>query len=58
MQHSCELTVADAKIISSGVITHTVCIAFALGAGAHRKVLELFVTRLGQYPVILGLPWF
>ena len=57
MQHPRDLTVADGRIISSGAITHTVRIAFALGAGAHREVLELFVTRLGQYPVVLGLPW-
>ena len=58
MQHSCDFTVADGRIISSEAITHTVRIAFALGAHRqHRKVLELFVTRLGQYPVVLGLPW-
>ena len=55
MQHPRDLTVADGRIISLGAITHTVCIAIA--SGAHRKVLELFITRLGQYPVVLGLLW-
>ena len=55
MQHPRDLTVADGRIVSSGAITHTVRIAFALGA--HREVIKLFVTRLGQYPVVLGLPW-
>ena len=56
LQHPQDLTVADSRTIYSGSITHTVRIAFALGA-THREVLELFVTILGQYPVVLGLPW-
>ena len=55
MQHPCDLTVADGRTVSSGAITHTVHIAIALGA--HREVLKLFVTTLGQYPVVLDLPW-
>ena len=55
LQYPRDLTVADGRTISSGAITHTVRIAFALGA--HREVFKLFVTRLGQYPVVLGLPW-
>ena len=56
LQHPRDLTVADGKIISSGAITHTVRIALALG-GTHHEVLKLFITTLGQYPVVLGLPW-
>ena len=55
LQHPRDLTVADGRTISSGAITHTVRIAIALRA--HREVLELFVTTLGQYPVVLSLPW-
>ena len=55
MQYLCDLTVADGRTVSSGAITHTVRIALALKA--HRKVLELFITTLGQYPVVLDLPW-
>ena len=56
MQHPRDFTVADGRIISSGAITHTVRFAFALGK-THCEVLELFVTTLDQYPVVLGLPW-
>ena len=55
MQHFCDLIVADYRIVSSGAIMHTVRIAIALKA--HCEVIKLFVTRLGQYPVVLGLPW-
>ena len=54
LQHPRDLTVANSRTVSSGAITHTVQIALALGA--HRKVLELYVTTLGQYSVVLGLP--
>ena len=56
MQHPCDFTVADGRIISSGAITHIVRIALALGR-THCEVLELYITRLGQYPVVLGLSW-
>ena len=55
LQHPQDLTVADGRILFSGAITHTVQIALALRA--HREVLKLFITTLGQYPVVLGLPW-
>ena len=55
LQHPRDLTVADGRPVSSGTITHTVQISFTLGA--HTETLELFVTTLGQYPVVLGLPW-
>ena len=61
LQHPQDLTVADGRSVSSGAITHTVTvqICFALGAHikAHTKVLKLFIATLGQYPVVLGLPW-
>ena len=45
LQYPHNFTVANGRTISSKAITHTVCIAFALGA--YGKVLKLFVTRLG-----------
>ena len=58
MQHACDFTVADGKIIFSGAITHIVRIAFALKAHhQHQEALKLYVTRLGQYPVVLSLLW-
>ena len=53
MHHSRDLTVADGRLVSSGAITYTVWIFLALGT--HTEILNLFVTTLGQYPVILGL---
>ena len=55
LQHPRDLTVADGRSVSSRAITHTVQISFAIGL--HSKVLHLFATTLGQYPVVLGLPW-
>ena len=55
LQYPRDLTVADGRTVSSRAITHTVQIFFILGA--HTEVLQLFVTTLGQYPVVLGLPW-
>ena len=55
LQHPRDLTVGDGRTVSSGAITHTVSIFFTLGT--HVEALELFVTTLGQYPVVLGLPW-
>ena len=55
LQHPRDLTVADGRPVSLGTITHTVQISFTLGA--HIKTLELFVTTLGQYLVVLDLPW-
>ena len=61
LQHPRDLTVADGRIVSSGSITHTVSVQISFTLEAHTKihteVLELFVTTLGQYPVMLGLPW-
>ena len=55
MQHFYNFTIIDGKIVFSGAITHTIRIVFALRA--HRKVIELFVIRLSQYLVVLGLQW-
>ena len=57
LQHSQDLTVADGRSVSSGAITHTVTVQISFALGAHTEALELFVTTLGQYPVVLGLPW-
>src|SRR5271169_1965960 len=49
------LEVIDGRPISSGTITH---IAKAhLSIGSHHEKLPMFVTKLGHYPLILGIPW-
>jgi hypothetical protein len=41
--------------ISSGTITHYVDIP--MGIGGHEEHARLFVTSLGHYPIVLGIPW-
>ena len=57
LQHPRDLTVADGRSVSSGAITHIVQTSLAFGSKAHTEILDLFVTTLGQYPMVLGLPW-
>ena len=55
------LTVVDGRVITSGPITHFVTTQLSLtdeSERVHIETLNLFPTKLGQYPIILGLPWF
>ena len=54
LQYSRDLTVADGRLVSSGAITHIVQIVLTFKT--HTEVLDLFVTTLGQYLIVLGLP--
>src|SRR5258706_1172598 len=63
-QHSLPLTplskprsleVIDGRPIESGDITHTTTVTFTIGE--HREQLPMFVTKLGHYPIVLGIPW-
>ena len=49
------LEVIDGRPISSGVITEIVRIPMSIGG--HRENLPAFITTLGQYPLVLGIPW-
>ena len=49
------LEVIDGRPIDSGDITHIVKIG--LNVGGHRETLSAFVTQLGHYPLVLGIPW-
>ena len=49
------LEVIDGRSISSGDITHIVKIPMTIGG--HRETLPAFVTKLGHYPLVLGIPW-
>lgn len=49
------VSVVDGRRIASGAITHTVRVPVVLGG--HSKMLQMFVTKLGRYPIILGIPW-
>ena len=49
------LEVIDGRPIDTGDITHTVRIN--LDINGHQEHLTAFVTKLGHYPLVLGIPW-
>ena len=49
------LEVLDGRPIDSGDITHMV--KMHLDINGHQERLTAFVTKLGYYPLVLGLPW-
>ena len=51
-----KLRVADGNEVDSGSVTHYVCVPLRIHDHREEKS-RLYVTKLGHYPVILGLPW-
>jgi predicted aspartyl protease len=49
------LEVIDGRTIESGVITEMVRVTLVVNK--HTENLCAFVTKLGHYPVVLGIPW-
>ena len=49
------LEVIDGRPIDSGDITHIVKIG--LNINGHFENLSAYVTKLGHYPLVLGIPW-
>ena len=49
------LEVIDGRPIDSGDITHVTKVG--LDINGHRKQVSAFVTKLGHYPLVLGIPW-
>lgn len=49
------LRVVDGRKSSSGMVTHTVTVTLTIEN--HHEIVKLFVTKLGQYPLILGYSW-
>lgn len=49
------LEVIDGRPITSGPITHIA--EFYLKVGQHVEKIFAFVTTLGHYPLVLGIPW-
>jgi predicted aspartyl protease len=49
------LEVIDGRRISSGDITHIA--EGYLSIQEHWEKLPMFVTKLGHYPIVLGIPW-
>lgn len=50
------LKVVDGRSSSAGDITHTTILKLSING--HLEEISAFVTKLGQYDIILGLPWF
>jgi len=55
LQHPRSLEVIDSRLISSGDISHVANTHLAILE--HQATLPMFVTKLGHYPVMLGIPW-
>ena len=51
----CLLEVINGRPIESGLITHLTRLQMSIDG--HQEDIPMFVTKLGHYPVILGLPW-
>ena len=55
LQYPRRLDVVDGRAVSSGSITHLATIK--LGITSHHESASCFVTKLGHYPIILGIAW-
>jgi len=55
LQYPRSLEVIDGRPISSGDITHVA--NTHLSILEHQEPLPMFVTKLGHYPIVLGIPW-
>jgi hypothetical protein len=49
------IEVIDGRPIESGDITHIAKVAMMIQE--HNEQLPIFVTKLGHYPIVLGIPW-
>ncbi|KAH0604494.1 uncharacterized protein H6S33_006871, partial [Morchella sextelata] len=50
-----QVDVMDGRPIESGTITHIVNVS--LDIHGHRETASCFVTKLGHYPIVMGIPW-
>ena len=49
------LEVIDGRPVESGMITHLIKVE--MNINNHREIIPIFITKLGHYPIVLGLPW-
>jgi len=49
------LEVIDGRPVESGTITHLTKVS--VNINGHKEELPMFITKLGHYPIVLGLPW-
>jgi len=50
-----QVEVIDGRPIESGDITHIAKVGMMIQD--HKEQLPMFVTKLGHYPIVLGIPW-
>lgn len=49
------LHVIDGRPISSGKVTHACQVQLIINS--HQEISTFFITKLGSYPLVLGIPW-
>ena len=55
------LTIVNNRVVTLSLITHFITTQLSLtdeSGRVYTETLNLFPTKLGQYPIYLGLPWF
>ena len=50
-----QVEVIDGRTIESGDITHLAKVV--MGIQDHKEQIPMFLTKLGHYPIVLGIPW-
>ena len=50
-----QVEVIDGRPIESGDISHIAKVGMKIQE--HREQLPMFITKLGHYPIVLGIPW-
>ena len=50
-----QVEVIDGRPIESGHITHIAKVGMQIQK--HKEQLPMFITKLGHYPIVLGIPW-
>jgi hypothetical protein len=50
-----QVEVIDGRPIESGDITHIAKVGMKIQE--HKEQLPMFITKLGHYPIVLGIPW-
>jgi hypothetical protein len=50
-----QVEVIDGRLIQSGAIPHIPKVGMQIQES--KEQLPMFITKLGHYPIVLGLPW-
>jgi hypothetical protein len=50
-----QVEVSERRLIESGDITHIAKVGMKIQN--HKEQLPMFITKLGDYPIVLGIPW-